>query len=223
MVSHEFRTPLGITQSSAEILDDYLDRLEGSERKEHLQSIQKNTNRMAGLMEEVLLISKFDVGKMEFKPQPLQLHSFLRRLVDEVLSATQRRCPISLSFGNLPETTLADESMLRHIFNNLLTNAIKYSEPGSEVTFEVGGNGLELVASIRDRGIGIPEPDQEWLFSAFHRGSNVGDRPGTGLGLVIVKRCIDLHGGRIQVQSALGAGTNVTVCLPQLKVTSAAP
>jgi signal transduction histidine kinase len=71
-----------------------------------------------------------------------------------------------------------------------------------------------MACAIRDQGIGIPEADREWLFNAFHRGHNVDDRPGTGLGLVIVKRCIDLHGGKINVESKLGEGTVVTVRLP---------
>ena len=90
MVSHEFRTPLGIIQSSAEILEDYLEQLEPVEREDHLQSIRKNTRRMAGMMEEVLLIGSLDAGKMEFKPALLDLRTFVRRLVDEVLSATDR-------------------------------------------------------------------------------------------------------------------------------------
>ena len=214
MVSHEFRTPLGIIQSSAEILDDYLDRLEANERKEHLGSIQKNIRRMAALMEEVLLIGSFDAGKMDFKPAPLDLARFAGRLVDEVLSATDRRCPILLTLCEMPELAQADERLLRHIFTNLLTNAVKYSDCSETVDFEVSTDGADAVCIIRDRGIGIPEADREWLFSAFHRGQNVGERPGTGLGLVIVKRCADAHGGRIDVDSAIGAGTTVTVRLP---------
>jgi len=214
MVSHEFRTPLGIIQSSAEILDDYLDRLEPVERKEHLKSIRKNTRRMAALMEEVLLIGSFDAGKMDFKPAPIDLARFAGRLVDEVLSATDRRCPILLTLDEMPGSAHADERLLRHIFTNLLTNAVKYSECGKAVHFEVSVDGPEAVCVIRDRGIGISDADREWLFSAFHRGQNVGERPGTGPGLVIVKRCADAHGGRIQVDSTLGAGTTVTVRLP---------
>jgi PAS domain S-box-containing protein len=214
MVSHEFRTPLGIIQSSAEILDDYLERLEPEERNEHLQSIQKNTRRMAALMEEVLLIGSFDAGKMDFKPAPLDLARFAGRLVDEVLSATDRRCPILLTFDEMPCSAHADERLLRHILTNLLTNAVKYSERGETVHFEISTDGADAVCVIRDRGIGIPEADREWLFSAFHRGQNVGERPGTGLGLVIVKRCADAHGGRIDVDSMPGAGTTVTVRLP---------
>jgi signal transduction histidine kinase len=96
----------------------------------------------------------------------------------------------------------------------LLTNAVKYSDIGRVVRFELGRDEGEIVCDIRDQGIGIPDADREWLFNAFHRGHNVSDRPGTGLGLVIVKRCVDLHGGSIKVDSKLGKGTTVTVRLP---------
>jgi PAS domain S-box-containing protein len=214
MVSHEFRTPLAIIQSSAEILDDYLDQLENGERKDHLQSIRKNTRRMAALMEEALLIGSFDAGKMEFKPTLLDLRPFLRRLVDEVRSVTNRRCPIELLHAEMPTKVQADERLLRHIFTNLLINAVKYSDAGLAVQFEIVCATADIVCTIRDQGIGIPEADREWLFNPFHRGSNVGGRPGTGLGLVIVKRCVDLHGGKIKVDSILGEGTSVTLRLP---------
>jgi len=214
MVSHEFRTPLGIIQSSAEILEDYLDQLEPAEREDHLRSIRKNTRRMAGIMEEVLLIGSFDAGKMEFKLAALDLRTFVRGLVDEVLSATSQQCPIELSISEMPAEIQGDERLLRHIFTNLLTNAVKYSDAGQAVRFEIGRVGAEVICAIRDQGIGIPEADREWLFNAFHRGHNVDERPGTGLGLVIVKRCVDLHGGRIDVESKLGEGTVVIVRLP---------
>ena len=220
MVSHEFRTPLGIIQSSAEILEDYLDRLEPAERKEHLESIHKNTRHMAELMEEALLIGSFDAGKMEFKPVSVDLRRFARRLVDEVLSATERRCLIGLSLTQIPAEVKADERLLRHIFTNLLTNAVKYSDIGRVVRLEMEYNQGEIVCAIRDQGIGIPGADQEWLFNPFHRGHNVNDRPGTGLGLVIVKRCVDLHGGSVKVESKLGEGTTVTVRLPMFQPVS---
>jgi signal transduction histidine kinase len=169
---------------------------------------------MAGLMEEVLFIGKFDAGKMELKPALLNLSALLHRIVDEVLSATHRRCPVELTTDGLGEEMRGDESMLRQIFTNLLTNAVKYSEAGSPVWISARAKGTDVIAEIADRGIGIPEADQEWLFSAFHRGRNVGDRPGTGLGLVIVKRCLDLYGGQITVQSKPGEGTCVRVTLP---------
>ena len=97
---------------------------------------------------------------------------------------------------------------------------MKYSDTGRVVRLEMGYNQGEIVCAIRDQGIGIPEADQEWLFNAFHRGQNVSDRPGTGLGLVIVKRCVDLHGGSVKVESNLGEGTTVTVRLPVFRSVS---
>jgi len=214
MVSHEFRTPLGIIQSSAEILEDYLDRLDPSERKEHLHSIRKNTRRMAGTMEEVLLMGSLDVGKIEFSPATLKLRTFLDALVDEVLSATGHRCPIEFTLSGMPTEVEGDESLLRHIFTNLLTNAVKYSRTGGKVWFEVAPAGAEMVCTIRDKGIGIPDADRALLFNPFHRGHNVGNRPGTGLGMVIVKRCVDLYRGKVTVESILGEGTTVIVRLP---------
>lgn len=214
MVSHEFRTPLGIIMSSAEILQDYLERLDSEERQHHLGSIAKNTKRMAEMMEEVLVLGRLDAGKMDFQPAPIDLRAFAARLVDEVMSATEQRCAIRLAPGYLPAPAEADERLLRHIFTNLLSNAVKYSEAGKEVVFALEAQGSEAVCQIRDQGIGIPEADQSWLFNAFHRGRNVGPRPGTGLGLVIVKRCVELHGGELRVDSKPGEGTTVTVRLP---------
>src|SRR5215204_5871995 len=99
MVSHEFRTPLGIIQSSAELLRDFYQKMQADERDEQLVSITRNTRRMAGMMEEVLVLSRLDAGKLDFKPAALELNLFCRRVVDEVLSATNRRCFIDLSLN----------------------------------------------------------------------------------------------------------------------------
>jgi PAS domain S-box-containing protein len=212
-VSHEFRTPLGIIMSSSQILADYFDQMEPPERKEHLQSIIKNTRQMATLMEEVLLLSRVDAGKIACQPALLELKCVTRRIREEMLAATENRCPINLSLE--PENLEAklDEKLLRHILNNLLLNAVKYSPPENEVELRVSEENGQICFQVRDRGIGIPAADQQWLFDAFHRGRNVGDRPGTGLGLSIVKRCVDLHGGTIHISSSVGEGTTVTVRL----------
>ena len=214
MVSHEFRTPLGIIQSSAELLRDFYERMQRPEREEQLESISRNARRMAGMMEEVLVLSRLDAGKLNFQPAALDLNLFCHRVVDEVLSATNRRCAIELSLHSVPTEAQADERLLGHIFTNLLSNAVKYSETGATVHFLVECKGHEAVCVVRDQGIGIPEADQQQLFDAFHRGSNVGTRPGTGLGLLLVKRCAELHGGSVQVHSKIGEGTTVTVTFP---------
>lgn len=214
MVSHEFRTPLGIIQSSAELLRDFHARMSPDERHEQLESVSRNARRMAGMMEEVLVLSRLDAGKLSFQPAPLDLNALFRRIVDEVLSATSRRCRIELTLNSIPPEAPADERLLGHIFTNLLSNGVKYSEAGSTVHFSVTRDGRDVECVIRDRGIGIPEDDQEQLFKAFHRGRNVGLRPGTGLGLLLVKRCAELHRGSVQVDSNVGQGTTVTVRLP---------
>jgi len=219
MVSHEFRTPLGVIMSSAEILENYLDQLEPEDRREQLVSIRKNTRRMADLMEEVLVLGMVEAGKLDYKPTALDFPAFCRRLVDELQSATNNKCLVQISTPEDVNSAFADERLLQHVFNNLLSNAVKYSPAGSIVHFEIERDGDSAVCRIRDHGMGIPDSDLERLFSAFYRGRNAGQLPGTGLGLTIVKRCVELHRGKIKVESTVGRGTTVTVKLP-LFVTS---
>jgi len=214
MVSHEFRTPLGIIQSSAELLREFHKKMQPGERDEQLESIARNTRRMAGMMEGVLVLSRLDAGKLDFHPAAFDLNLFCRRVVDEVLSATNRRCLIEIAVNSVPTKAQADEQLLGHIFTNLLSNAVKYSEPRATVHFTVERDGQDAVCVIRDQGIGISVADQQQLFKAFNRGSNVGTRPGTGLGLLLVKRCTELHGGWVKVDSKVGEGTTVMVRLP---------
>jgi len=214
MVSHEFRTPLGIIQSSAELLREFHHKMQPAERKDQLESIARNTRRMAGMMEGVLVLSRLEAGKLSFQPTALDLNGFCSRVVDEVLSATNRRCTIELTLKSPPSEAKADEQLLGHIFTNLLSNAVKYSEPGATVRFAVEQEGEDAACVVSDDGIGISQEDQQQLFKAFHRGVNVGSRPGTGLGLLLVKRCAELHGGKVQVDSKVGKGTTVTVRIP---------
>jgi PAS domain S-box-containing protein len=213
LVSHEFRTPLGIIMSAADILQKYFDRLSPARRGEHLQDIHDASRRMAELMDEVLLLARVEAGRMECKPAPLDLHALCQRLADETRSATANACPIILN-GQKLNGASADESLLRHIFINLLSNAVKYSAPGKEVNFTIERSGENAIFTVRDRGIGIPEESLSQLFQTFRRGANVGERPGSGLGLVIVKHCVELHGGAIDVESKESKGTTVTVRLP---------
>ncbi len=217
MVSHEFRTPLGIIMSSAGILEKYHDRLPAEERRDQLASIQRSTRRMGDLMEEVLLLARLDAGRIGFEPKPLDLPGLCQTVADEVTAVTIQHCPIRVNSDLAPDRSWkakGDERLLRNVLTNILTNAVKYSDAGSPVELTVQRDQIDAVIIIRDRGIGIPEADLEWLFHAFHRGRNVGARAGTGLGLVIVQRCLELHGGQIHVDSAVGQGTTITLRIP---------
>jgi len=214
MVSHEFRTPLGVIASAADVLQRYFDRLTPEKRDDHWTMIHRSTKNLSSLIEEVLLLGRVEDGRMKFAPVAMDVEKFCRGLADEVFSATRGVCPIHFeSHGALTEA-LSDESVLRHILTNLLSNACKYSEPGQPVDFHLRRENGSAVFTVRDRGIGIPEEDQAKLFTSFTRARNVGNRPGTGLGLVVVQRCVQVHGGELKLASTVGVGTTVTVTLP---------
>ena len=214
MISHEFRTPLGIIMSSTEILTKYFDRLPPELRNEHLNNVVVATRRMGVMMEEVLLLARVDAGSEFCKPEPLELASFCRQLATDVDLANSRKSPIVVSSSIVDEQACADPTLLRHIFTNLMNNAVKFSPDGSPVKLDVQRHGDDAVFVVSDQGMGIPPKDMAALFTAFHRGSNTSETSGTGLGLVIVKRCVTLHSGCIEVSSELRKGTTFTVGLP---------
>jgi signal transduction histidine kinase len=214
MVSHEFRTPLGIIMSAVELMRHYEERLPAEQRRELCDDIHSATRLMASLMEQVLVLGRVEAGKLGCRVAPLDLDVLAGKVTDELLSATNRRCPILWQpLGSLAGA-VADEALLRHIFSNLITNAVKYSPEGENVIFAARREGQDAVFQVIDRGIGIPAEDQARLFEAFYRCSNVGEIPGTGLGLVIVKRCVELHNGVLTLDSQPGRGTTFTVRLP---------
>lgn len=214
LVSHEFRTPLGITMSAVELLRNYFDRLPTEKRAELVDDIYSATLRMSDLMEQVLLLGRVEAGKVAFKPTPVDLVNLANKLIDEGLSASHHRCPVTLTATPDVADAMADETLLRPILSNLLSNAIKYSAEGSPVRLLLTREGNEAVFTVADRGLGIPEADQPRMFEAFHRASNVEHVSGTGLGLLIVRRCVDLHQGRIAFQSTVGEGTTFIVHIP---------
>ncbi len=220
LVSHEFRTPLGIILSSSEILNRYCASLEEPERRKHLDAIKRAVLRMSSLMEEVLFFGRVEADKMECVPAALDLPDLCRRLCDEACSATSQRCPIEWKEENALSGARGDEELVRHIISNLLSNAVKYSAKGSPVQFSTRRDGANAIIRITDHGLGIPVDAMPQLFTAFYRGSNVSGRPGTGLGLSIVKKCVDLHGGDIALESTEGVGTTARVRLPLFPETS---
>ena len=213
-VSHEFRTPLGIIMSAVELLQNYSDRLPGAQRGELMEDVRSSTLRMSSMMEQVLVLGRAEAGKLDFRVAPLAVQDLATRLVEEALRTTHHRCPIAW----LPEGDLSgaegDEALLRHILTNLLSNAVKYSADGSPIELRAWREAGDLVLTVADHGIGIPAAAQATIFEAFHRAANVGERPGTGLGLVIVQRCVDLHRGTLTLDSNEGEGSTFTVRLP---------
>lgn len=215
-VSHEFRTPLAVILSSAELLKNHLERMPPDRREKQIDFIRDSTLQMSRLIDEVLLLGKVEAGKMTFQPRPVRIRQLCAAIADEALSATQNRCPVAFSCAeDVPETIAADETLLRHILGNLLSNASKYSPEGSPVAFHLAvaePGGLEF--TVTDEGIGIPEADRPHIFEAFHRASNAGQVSGTGLGLAIVKRCAELHGGTVTARPGAVCGSVFIFSLP---------
>jgi PAS domain S-box-containing protein len=215
MTSHEFRTPLATILSSGEILKHYGDRLPPQEKSDTLDTIATSVQRMMRMLDRVLLIGKGEARMLEFEPRALDLQALCRQLVEEArLQRASSHCALQLDYATGAEPGLYDEKLLRHIFGNLLSNALKYSPQGGLVLFRVYADEQGAVFEVSDQGIGIPEDELGHLFESFHRASNVGNIPGTGLGLAIVRSAVEMHGGSVSVSSQAGSGTCFTVRLP---------
>ena len=213
MTSHEFQTPLTTILSSAELLEDYSSKWSEAKRNQHLQRIQIAVQHMTQLLNDVLLLGKVEAGKLECNPTSLDVAQFCRELVDEILLVTTDHIIIFQCQGKCIDAYL-DEKLLRQILSNLLSNAIKYSPQCGTIRFDLICEQREVLFQIQDWGIGIPDTDQTQLFDSFYRASNVSNISGTGLGLAIVKKAVDLHSGKITVESKVGVGTKFIVFLP---------
>lgn len=220
MTSHEFRTPLATILSSAELIEHYGERLPAEERAELLTAIQQAVRRMTRMLDDVLVIGKAEADRLAFNPAPLEVRALCLSAIEETVRAVPGGAPADparVRFEMPAGAVVArvDEKLLRFILGNLLSNSLKYSPDGAAVTLAVHATADQLVLRVADTGIGIPPEDLPRLFEPFHRARNVGTLPGTGLGLAIVRKAVDLHGGRIEVTSTPGAGSEFTVTLPR--------
>ena len=233
MVSHEFRNPLSTIFTSTELLMHHSSQLNEDKKNEYLCHIQNAVKHLSQILNDVLQIETVESPTVRFNPEPLNLQTFCEELLTEfklgisgihnIVFSTQGECELSeagalnsssLSLVTKTKLPCLDRKLLRHILTNLLANAIKYSPQGGTVRFDLFCLQEEVIFRIQDEGIGIPEADQENLFTSFHRARNVGSIPGTGLGLSIVKQYVDLHSGEINVISKEGVGTTFIVSLP---------
>ena len=212
-VSHEFRNPLNSISGMTQILQTYGDNLTPEKKAEVLKQLRRNVTKMTNLLNDVLVISRSDLGKQEFQPSLLDLEVFCRGLIGEIQTVFDRHQPINFNYQAEPKYNL-DRKLLHHILINLLSNACKYSPSDSTVDFKVVDKDCQIIFTVSDRGIGIPPADLPQLFDSFYRASNSEGIQGTGLGLAIAKQYTELHYGRIAVESELEVGTTFTVSIP---------
>ncbi len=211
MVIHEFRNPLTSILSSAQLLQLDDPRVTPERRHEYLGMIEHSVRAMNELMNDTLSIARTECSEITFNPEPTNVEEFCYRLVEEIQFSTGAHHDIRMNIqGSFREFAL-DQKLIWHILSNLLSNAVKYSPESSTVFLDLICTEGGVTFKITDDGIGIPETDQERLFQPFHRAGNVGHTPGTGLGLTLVKKCLDLHNGYIRVDSKVNEGTTFTV------------
>lgn len=214
MASHEFRTPLSTILVSAQLLENSSKEWTEEKKLKNLHRIKSAAKLMTQLLTDILTLTRAESGNLEFNPQPLDLEKFCNSVVEEIQVSYNAKQNIFFVNQCQNKIVYMDEKLLHSIFTNLLSNAIKYSQENSDIHFILRYEGENAVFQIKDRGIGIIPEDKQQLYDFFYRGQNVGDAPGTGLGLVIVKKCVDLHGGNITVESEVQIGTTFTVTIP---------
>jgi two-component system, OmpR family, phosphate regulon sensor histidine kinase PhoR len=215
IICHQFRSLLNVISLSNSLLKRNLYRWSPAEKQPYLEHIQNAVDQVTQLLEQSVLFGKSITGGICPKPVPIDLNQFCHELIDQlqpVLDAQQQKIILTLS----DEGCIADSYLLSTIFTNLLSNASKYSPSNTLLHLTVLGQSHSLDVQIQDAGIGISANDQQRLFEPFYRCSNVGDRPGMGLGLALVKNIIESQGGKIKLTSTPGIGTTVAFSLPLL-------
>ena len=216
MTSHEFRTPLSVIMSSAELLEAYSDRWPAHKQTEHYSRIRSSALGMTRMLDAILMIGRSDAGALRCDAQHIEIGSFCADVVSYMAQADPECRRIVYHGPQQALTVTADSALLRQVLENLLSNAIKYSPNGSPVLCEVDCCERELQLRDVDQGIGIALQDRARLFETFQRGSNVGGIGGSGLGLAVVDRAVQLHGGSVHVRSDIGLGSEFTVRIPCL-------
>lgn len=213
MASHEFRTPLTTVLSSASLLSKYTTAADQEKREKHIQRIKNSVNNLNDILEDFLSLGKLNEGRVDKKVEKLNLKEILSDTLEEMKAMLKKGQHFELDCdGNCD--ALTDKKLFRNILINLVSNAIKFSDEGKTIIITGKAEGDKATVSVADQGIGISKEDQEHLFSSFFRAANATNIQGTGLGLHIVKRYVDLLEGEVILQSELNKGTTVTFTIP---------
>jgi PAS domain S-box-containing protein len=213
MASHEFRTPLSTVLSSASLIAKYTTTEEQEKRNRHIEKIKGSVKHLNDLLEDFLSLGKLDEGKVGAVFHEFNLSEVIKDTVDEMRGLLKEGQQVE--YHHLGEEMIySDKKLVKNIIINLASNAIKFSNAGAAIHLNSHVKSDVAVVSVRDEGIGISEEDQEHLFSSFFRGRNAINIQGTGLGLHIVKRYLDLLGGDVHLKSEIDQGTTITFTIP---------
>ena len=215
-VSHELRTPLTSIRSYAETLTDYHD-IPREMENDFLHVILNESDRMTKIVQDLLELSRFDAGNFKLSIEQFRLEKSVLSVCDAIaLEAKKHGHEIKTAFEEGLPTISGDMARIEQVLLNILSNAVKYTPDGGSIEITGGRTDSTVWVKIRDTGIGIPQEDLTRIFDRFYRVDKARSREsgGTGLGLSIAREIVSRHGGDIQIESAAGAGTAVTVVLP---------
>jgi signal transduction histidine kinase len=214
MASHEFRTPLSTILSSLNLMVKYKELNEHVKFASHGVKIKTSIVNLTEILEYFLSVEKLDSGHFKIEPTTFDLVDFINTNIDEVVNDLKDKQRIVLQLSLKKIMINHDKKIIRTIWQNLITNAIKYSPENGEIIIHLHANGDNFILSVTDNGIGIPENEQKHLFERFYRANNAANIQGTGIGLNIIKKYIELLGGNITFTSKLNEGTTFTINLP---------
>lgn len=214
IASHEFRTPLSTVMSSASLIQQYKDRNEFDKVTKHVTRIKTSVNHLTAILNDFLSLGKLEEGKIEATLEPINISEFLDDVKEEMTASLREGQRLSIECPDIEKTFTSDVRILRHILFNLISNASKYSDAGKAIHIRCSESKQGITFSIRDEGIGISKEDQKHMFERFFRASNAGNIQGTGLGLNIVKRYVELLNGKIDFTSEHGKGSTFSVHIP---------
>ncbi len=214
MASHEFRTPLSTILSSIELVEAYTKKKQEVKRDKHIARVKNAVNYLTGVLDDFLSLSRLEEGRINFQSELFTFNDFFEEILEEIKLQLKPNQTLHYVGLKQPLEVFMDKNGLQHIFFNLASNAIKYSDEGKKITFTTKIEAEKLQITIVDQGIGIPKEDQKYLFTRFFRAHNVENIKGTGLGLNIVKKYVDLMNGSIDYKSELSKGTAFTVMIP---------
>ena len=214
MASHEFRTPLATILSSAALINRYEEKDHQPKREKHVERIKSAVNNLTGILNDFLSISKLEEGKIEVAYENTNIETLCNLVVQEVEGIMKNGQSIQISFNTDQREVPTDERIVKNILFNLISNAIKYSHDNDLIECKITFNENDFEIEIKDKGIGIPYEDQKHMFERFFRAGNVTNIQGTGLGLNIVKRYVDMLNGTIRFNSIFGEGSSFFVKLP---------
>jgi PAS domain S-box-containing protein len=212
IASHEFKIPLKAMESGVDALREI--QAPPVSGLKQLDDMQKHIHHMRALLDDVLALEKSNVSRLNVAASKIDMVEFLQTTAAEVMQSTRGTHAIALDFGEPQCWIENDEKMLRSIFINIISNAVKFSPDRDRVDVKMKKDRTRLEVQVVDRGIGIPAADIDRIFTPFTRGLNTQNIAGTGLGLSIVKRAVDAINGDLKLNSEIGVGTTVTVFLP---------